>query len=787
MQPYNYQQDCLDAIESTRAQGRRRAYIVMATGLGKTAVAAFEIRNLMKEKPGRVLYLCHQGFILDQAMATTKKVLGSKYTYGRLYGGYNERTADVLFASFQTMRQQRKHFDVNDFLYIIVDETHHIHASTYKPTIDYFNADFMLGLTATPDRMDNLELASVFDGEAVFELNLPTALRKGYLTNVDYKIITDEIQESRVLDREGGRRISIAELNRTIFIPKRDEEIARIILERSAGIENLRMIVFAQNVRHGKIISQYLPESRVIHSDNNKLTRQRIMDGFRKGTIQTVVAINVFNEGVDVPEANCIVFLRSTDSKTIFYQQLGRGLRKAEGKEKVTILDFVANCERIEKVIHLSEEVRGDWSAGELSYKEPLTLDIESQQFNERGWDLLGVIKQARENKKDLIIRTNKELIDGLRKLANELGRTPSYDDIDLCDTISSTGVYKTRFGSLTQAYIMAGLEPVLRTYTRQQLLNALRKKAKELGRTPGQKDIRFDKEMPSKNAFNREFGDLTTALISAGLKPRYQRLSIEILEQQLMKKVKQLGRSPLQREIDEDSNMAYSTSFVSVYGMPYSEILKKYGLSEPDRNNNPISRDELLKKLIDKTNELGRPPTRRMIDADKNMPSAARYFSVFGTLYEACFQAGIEYSVIRKPRTNITKEQAAEYVLQVSKEQGRPARGIDFDSSKDLPSSSQILRAFDTKSWITVLHELGLDSTSNQIKMITGRTEKDLKKILKIKVKSLGRMPTQKEIRADPFMPAPSTFQRVFGSLESVAKEIGVQPNKPHSLKKRL
>lgn len=750
MNPYDYQHDCLNAIENARSQGRRRAYIVMATGLGKTAVSAFEIRTLIKEKKGRVLYLCHQGFILEQAMKTAQAILGDDLTYGRFYAGHNEHTADILFASFQTMHTQRKHFNKDEFSYIIVDETHHVHASTYKPTIDYFNADFMLGLTATPDRMDNLELAAVFDGEAVFELTLPTALRKNYLTSVDYKIITDEIQESRILKRDNKRPISIAELNRTIFIPKRDEDIARIIQGHTSDVENLRMIVFAQNVKHANMMTSYLPGSAVISGSMRRERRQKIMDDFKTGVLQTVIAINIFNEGVDVPEANVIVFLRSTDSKTIFYQQLGRGLRKSEGKDKVRVLDFVANCERIERVIHLSERSSHGDASGSKEAKESFTLNVDTGIFSEREWSLFETIKQARGNftqrtdeqlLEDLRIasrklgrplrvsdmpdyqnytrrfgsfenavikaglefggvkiirRSNERLLEDLRKKAAELGRTPAYNEIVDDKDIASISLYAKRFGSLKQAILLAGLDLNSQSWSRHQLLKIMRDKAKKLGRAPTQRELRADPLMPGPNIYAREFGGLTIALVSAGLEPtRKKRTENELIEQ-LQKKYQELGYHPFERDVVRDKNMADPSTYRKVFNMSWVEILNKYISDDFKRSNKPIGKARMLELLADKVKRTGYIPRRRELDADKSLPSSNSIARAFPglSLVEIFEKAGIsrsEYSYRDNHARGVyTKESVTKALLEYASEFGR------FPYTSELKTIDKI-PAFDT------------------------------------------------------------------------------------------
>lgn len=178
--PRVYQRACLDKLEEIRNQGRKKTFVIMATGLGKTFTSAYEVKRLLKKAPGRVLYLCHSTYVLDQAHKEYESILGSDYSYGFFHGTEkNLHDVDVLFASFQTMASWRTLFAKNEFRYIVVDEVHRAQAATFQPTVEYFDADFLLGLTATPYRGDGLNIADLF-GEYAFRLELFEALAKRY-------------------------------------------------------------------------------------------------------------------------------------------------------------------------------------------------------------------------------------------------------------------------------------------------------------------------------------------------------------------------------------------------------------------------------------------------------------------------------------------------------------------------------------------------------------------------------------------------------------------------------
>lgn len=402
--PYAYQTECLEVINAKRAEGRRRLLIVMASGLGKTVTIAFDARSWLEQFGGRVLYLCHQNEILYQAKATFEVVLGNSRTYGFFHG--LEKTAhqvDCLFASFATMVKNIKLFQPDEFDYVVVDESHHSHAETFKPVVDYFTPRFLLGATATPNRLDERNIRDIY-GEEVYSLPLVEALARDLLTPVDYRLLSDEIQANTLLQTPNGR-FSIKQLNRTIFVPKRDEEIIEIVKRNAAQINNPRIIYFCSSIRHCDYLAKLVPDCLTLHSLIPAKERGVRLELFRQGLISTAITRDCFNEGVDVPEANVIVFLRTTASTTVFMQQLGRGLRRSKDKDKVIVLDFVANCERIRLVHDLWQEVRDTEQQlgvrGRHHVRElvpPMTLNVEGVAFNETIVQLIDIFNRIEAN-----------------------------------------------------------------------------------------------------------------------------------------------------------------------------------------------------------------------------------------------------------------------------------------------------------------------------------------------------------------------------------------------------
>lgn len=398
---FDYQQVALEKIVDA-FKTKVAALVVMACGLGKTVVAAAWARGeLIEGRKG--LFLCHENGILDQALGEFQNVVGPEYCLKTFYGDrkdWNADKADIVFASFQTFVTHKHAFFENEFDFVVVDESHHGQAPTYRDVILYFKPKKLLGITATPDREDMKDIREIF-GEEVVNYTLVEALARGWLTPVEYRVLNDRLSHwklKRIMKEvlEEGRRVSIKQLNETIFIDKRDEEIAQVI--KSYTGNDKKAIIFCENTRHADNFQPFLESALTYHckvKGGRKENRNRLA-AFRKGSLQQVLAVDKFNEGVDVPDTEVIVFLRCTDSKTVFYQQLGRGLRKIPGKNKVLVLDFVANCERLMMIKELRDDAGKFPVDGDPLPKDPFRASGSSFDFifSNDLIDIIGLIRR---------------------------------------------------------------------------------------------------------------------------------------------------------------------------------------------------------------------------------------------------------------------------------------------------------------------------------------------------------------------------------------------------------
>ena len=345
-----------------------RALMVMATGLGKTIVSIEVVKYFITPKD-RALFLCHDNGILNKSYKDYKKYIGESYTYAKFYGAQKDWEADkhnFVFATFQSVlahlnnpKAKKKLFSPKHFTFIVVDESHHAQAETYAEVINYFKPKYKLGMTATPDREDGEDIRDIF-GEEVVKILLPEAIAKGWLTPVEYKLLSDGLDEEKIRQickdvLDDNIRMTEKQINEKIFIKVRSQEQCKIIQQYS---KTRKAIVFCENIQHAQHIGSLLPSSVSIHSQQATGVNDANYELFETGAVKHVLVVDKFNEGIDIPDTELLSFLRRTESERIFYQQLGRGLRKVPGKEKVVVLDFVGNIERIKQVSKLAQEIK---------------------------------------------------------------------------------------------------------------------------------------------------------------------------------------------------------------------------------------------------------------------------------------------------------------------------------------------------------------------------------------------------------------------------------------------
>ncbi len=349
LRPFPFQEEILEKLQTERQlHNRYKNLIVAATGTGKTVISAFDFKNFSgKHSNAKLLFIAHRKEILEQAMATFRGILKDNNFGELLVDGIEPEKYDFVFASVQTLNNRINSLNLSESFYdfIIVDEVHHIAANSYRPILNRFNPKILLGLTATPERMDGEDILKDFCYTIAAEIRLPEALNRKLLCPFQYFGITDNIDLSTI-EWKNGRYLP-SEL--TKLYTQNDKRVSEIIssLEKYLrDINDVRALCFCVTQEHAEFMaekftlaglkSDYLVSSR---SD----AREELRKKFLKKEINYLFVVDIFNEGIDIPDIDTVLFLRPTESLTVFLQQLGRGLRLAEGKDCLTVLDFVGN------------------------------------------------------------------------------------------------------------------------------------------------------------------------------------------------------------------------------------------------------------------------------------------------------------------------------------------------------------------------------------------------------------------------------------------------------------
>ena len=338
IKPNYMQKKALKELNRYRAIGVNRALTIASAGSGKTYLAAFDALNF---DPKRLLYIVHEGSILRKSLETFQEVFGKNVSYGIYSGTSKESDADFVFATNITMCKTLELFSKNEFDYIIIDECHHATAETYKKIIGYFEPEFLLGLTATPERLDNQDVFELFDHNVPYELRLRDAIANDLVVPFKYFGIRDRLVDYGLTGNEERRMIAqMAKEDHCDFIAEQIEK------HRPQG--KLKALAFCRNVTHARMMCEALGEryhTAYLTGRNDIGERVRAYNDLQNDAhnLEILFTVDILNEGVDIPGVNMVLFLRPTESTTIFIQQLGRGLRKYTNKEYVTVLDFIGN------------------------------------------------------------------------------------------------------------------------------------------------------------------------------------------------------------------------------------------------------------------------------------------------------------------------------------------------------------------------------------------------------------------------------------------------------------
>lgn len=357
--PYSYQQEILDKLEAERTvRGYNRNLVVAATGTGKTVISALDYKRFCRQHPGqpcRLLFVAHREEILKQSMYTFRAVLKDA-NFGNLFvGSHKADSIDHLFISIQTFNSQdfTTKTDADFYDYIVVDEFHHAAAPTYQKLLVYYQPQILLGLTATPERMDGKNILDYFGGRIAAEIRLPEAIDRKLLCPFQYFGVTDTVDLSSLKWRTGGydkNELSNLYTFSGLVAERRADLVVNAILKYVTDINEVKGLGFCVSIEHARFMADYFNAygvpSMALTGDSPDEERNAAKQRLVSGEIRFIFVVDIYNEGVDIPEVNTVLFLRPTESLTVFLQQLGRGLRMAENKECLTVLDFIGQANK---------------------------------------------------------------------------------------------------------------------------------------------------------------------------------------------------------------------------------------------------------------------------------------------------------------------------------------------------------------------------------------------------------------------------------------------------------
>lgn len=356
--PYPYQQEILDKIQAEReVRNNYKNLVVAATGTGKTVISAFDYKNFCKKlgRPARLLFVAHREEILKQSVSCFRGVLKDANFGGLFVGNYKPDSLDNLFISVQTFNSQdlTKITTPDYYDYIIVDEFHHAAAPTYKKLLTYYQPKVLLGLTATPERMDGKNILEYFNNRISAEIRLPEAIDRKLLCPFQYFGVTDTVDLDTLKWERGG--YSKSELTKVYAFEyavarKRASMVIESLVKYVTDMGTVKGLGFCVSKEHAKFMSEFFNEHHIpsmyLVSETSDEERNAAKIRLIKGEVRFIFVVDIYNEGVDIPEVNTVLFLRPTESLTVFLQQLGRGLRLSEGKECLTVLDFIGQANK---------------------------------------------------------------------------------------------------------------------------------------------------------------------------------------------------------------------------------------------------------------------------------------------------------------------------------------------------------------------------------------------------------------------------------------------------------
>lgn len=483
IQPNAMQSEALGRIKQIRESNARRAIVISATGTGKTILAALSVREA---KPERMLFIVHREQILDKAILEFQKVLEAPAEdFGKYVGSVRQQNRKYVFASVQSLSRETnlQDFDPSDFDFIIVDEVHRAGAESYLRILEHFQPGFLLGLTATPERTDGFNVFELFDYNVAYEIRLQKALESKMLAPFSYYGVTDYVDEQGKSIEETSSLSQLLSTDRVKYLCDmlttygRADKVTGLMFcsSRKEAIELSALLnretVFGHRLR-----------TKALTGSDSAQTRNAVIEELESGDLDYVLTVDIFNEGIDIPSLNQVVMLRNTESAIVFTQQLGRGLRKAVGKDHLRVIDFIGNYKNnflvpialfgdssLSKDL-IRKRIRDADEAGSIAGISSISFDKISEQriLESLAQTTLDTLPQLKQSFSDLAFR---------------LGRQPWRIDFALHDTVQPTIIATSRSNNYWEFLVRVKKETqlptadenALLTFLDKELLNGLR------------------------------------------------------------------------------------------------------------------------------------------------------------------------------------------------------------------------------------------------------------------------------------------------------------------------
>lgn len=450
--PNSMQEKALEALGETRENGNTKGIVIAATGSGKTYLSAFDVNQFQAKT---MLFLAHREELLDNAKTTFAEVFDTDRFMGKVTGSLKEWDKPYLFSTVQSLHREEvlTKFEPAHFEYFIVDEFHHAEAETYKKIIEYFKPKFLLGLTATPERMDGKDVLALCDHNVVYEIRLHQALEENLLAPFHYFGLADNTVDYEEVDTRNGQFVE-----ESLVIALKTHERVDYVLEMIEKFghdgDKRRSLGFCVSIDHARFMAEEFSQrgyqAIYLTGEDDPAYRREMVKRLEddRDSLEFIFTVNIFNEGIDIPSLNLVLFLRPTESPTIFIQQLGRGLRKWDGKEYVTILDFIGNYQK-SFIIPLA-------LAGQTNHRafdrDSLRVAIQTEFANLPDGcfvDLEEITRQQiLEKIQSIRMDQNQMLANLYTEFKKELGRSPEIEDFLYSLVAPGLHFFIQKFGS---------------------------------------------------------------------------------------------------------------------------------------------------------------------------------------------------------------------------------------------------------------------------------------------------------------------------------------------------